>query len=516
MTSAPKMRVLAVCCPDWPLVAAGVAADVPAVVVAANQVLACTQAARSFGVRPGLRRREAQARCPSLVVLPDDPGRDARVFEPVIAAVESVVPGVEVVRPGECVVASGGATRYFGGDAAVARAVHGAVSGAGGLACGVGVADGPFVAVLAAHRNVIVKPDASRDFLASLPVETLRRPELADLLRRLGLPTLGHFAALPPDDVIARFGPDGAFAHRLARGQDHRPLAPCHMPPDLAVSTEVDPPADRVEFVVFAVRRLAEQVHDRLVTAGLACTRIVVEAQTEHGEWTRRVWRHDGPLSAVAIAERVRWQLEGWLSGGVGCAEATGGVAPSAGIVLIRIVPDQLVRADGRQLGLWGEAGVGADRVARAISRVQGMLGPDAVVTAVLGGGRGPAERVRLVPWGEPRAPAGVDLPWPGRLPAPAPATVPSRPVPAVVVDDAGAAVGVSGRCVVTAAPAWLAVDGRPQVRVTAWAGPWPADERWWDPAARRRARFQVTVADGSAHLLALENSRWWVEATYD
>nr|WP_322752355.1 hypothetical protein [Frankia sp. Cas3] len=157
--------------------------------VTANQVLACTQAARSFGVRPGLRRREAQGRCPSLVVLPDDPGRDARVFEPVIAAVESVVPGVEVVRPGECVVASGGATRYFGGDAAVARAVHGAVSGAGGLACGVGVADGPFVAVLAAHRNVIVKPDASRDFLASLPVETLRRPELADLLRRLGLPT---------------------------------------------------------------------------------------------------------------------------------------------------------------------------------------------------------------------------------------------------------------------------------------------------------------------------------------
>ena len=52
---------------------------------------------------------------------------------------------------------------------------------------------------------------------------------------------------------------------------------------------------------------------------------------------------------------------------------------------------------------------------------------------------------------------------------------------------------------------------------VTAWAGPWPADERWWDPAAhRRRARIQVVLADGCAHLLSLEAGSWSVEATYD
>ena len=45
----------------------------------------------------------------------------------------------------------------------------------------------------------------------------------------------------------------------------------------------------------------------------------------------------------------------------------------------------------------------------------------------------------------------------------------------------------------------------------------WLSDERWWDALAhRRRARFQVRVADGSAHLLALESQQWWVEASYD
>jgi protein ImuB len=49
------------------------------------------------------------------------------------------------------------------------------------------------------------------------------------------------------------------------------------------------------------------------------------------------------------------------------------------------------------------------------------------------------------------------------------------------------------------------------------WSGPWPADERWWDPAAaRRRARLQVLLDDGTAHLLVIEQGRWRLEATYD
>jgi protein ImuB len=52
---------------------------------------------------------------------------------------------------------------------------------------------------------------------------------------------------------------------------------------------------------------------------------------------------------------------------------------------------------------------------------------------------------------------------------------------------------------------------------VTGWTGPWPADERWWDPgASRRRARFQVTTAGGTAYLLAVEGGRWHIEAVYD
>lgn len=53
-------------------------------------------------------------------------------------------------------------------------------------------------------------------------------------------------------------------------------------------------------------------------------------------------------------------------------------------------------------------------------------------------------------------------------------------------------------------------------MEVTAWAGPWPVEERWWDPGGRRRARFQMSVATGAAYLVVREKGRWWVEATYD
>ncbi|MET8836639.1 DNA polymerase Y family protein [Micromonospora sp. NPDC004540] len=593
MSGAPA-RTLLLWCPDWPVLAAeivdGVPATDPVVVLHANRVVACSERARAEGVRRGLRRREAQGRCPQLTVVDHDPARDARAFEPVVAAVEEVVAGVEVIRPGACALAARGPSRYLGGEEAAAERIVEHVAQTCAVESQVGIADGVFAAGLAARDGRIVPPGGTPEFLAGLPVEALGRPTLTDLLRRLGVRTLGDFAALPAGDVLARFGFDGALAHQLAAGRDHRPLAVRQPPADLTVTADHDEPIDRVDAAAFAARTLAEQLHERLAAHGLACTRLGIEAVTAHGQELHRVWRHDGLLTAAAIADRVRWQLDGWLSGSNGRGGARP-ARPTAGIIRLRLVPDGVLAQAGLQPGLWGETGEERERAHRALSRVQGILGPEAVVTAVLGGGRSPADQVRLVPWGderlptrpgppplpaaeppplpaaeppplsaaeppvppaEPTAPAGrtrADAvarpdpagvvarpgrpvrnggaarsggavpvpPWPGRIPPPAPAVVLPTPLLAAVHDAAGEPVVVSARLAVSAAPARLTVDtGRP-AEIVGWAGPWPVDERWWAPAeARRRARFQVCLADGAALLLAVEGGQWLVEAIYD
>ncbi|WFE29418.1 DNA polymerase Y family protein [Solwaraspora sp. WMMD791] len=525
-TDGAATRAMVVWCPDWPVTAAeivdGVPATAPVAVLHANRVIACSTTARADGVHPGLRRREAQSRCPGLTVVDHDPSRDARAFEPVVTAVEQIVAGVEVLRAGTCMVAARGPARYFGGEDRAAERIVEHVAQSCEVECQVGVADGSFAAGLAARTGRIVAPGASAAFLAGLPLRVLGRPDLADLLRRLGLRTLGDFAALPIRDVLARFGPDAALAHRLSAGRDEQPFTPRRPPPDLAVTADYDDPLDRVDVAAFAARALAEQLHDRLAGHGLACTRLGIDAVTAHGQELHRVWRHDGVLTAAAIADRLRWQLDGWLTGGTarrpGAGAAVVPPAPTAGIIRLRLIPDGVLARAALQPGLWGETGEERARAHRALSRVQGLLGPESVLTAVPGGGRSPVDQVRFVPWGDERVPDRPgEPPWPGRLPPPAPAIVLPAPLPAEVYDATGAPVTVDARLVLSAVPARLAVDSAGPVDVTGWAGPWPIDERWWAPAeARRRARFQVALADGSALLIARADGRWVVEAIYD
>ena len=159
------------------------------------------------------------------------------------------------------------------------------------------------------------------------------------------------------------------------------------------------------------------------------------------------------------------------------------------------------------------------------------MLGPEAVSVPEWRGGIGPAEQIALIPA------AAVDLaeerpattkswvrkPWPGQIPTPAPARIAPDPIPVEVLDDQEHVLEVSGRGEMSNPPVLIRRVGSTgplpteTQAIVAWAGPWPADQRWWDPLThRRRARLQVVLDDSSAHLLTLEHRKWTIEATYD
>jgi protein ImuB len=513
---ATPPRALVVWCPDWPITAIGLDAATPAAVVSGALVEACSAAARASGVRRGQRVRDAQRHCPDLVVRDRDPDAEGRLFESVAVAVSSVTPWVEIVRPGVCAIPVRGAAHYHGGGiqdtAADEESLRVHVQDTvveRGFDCGAGIADGLFAAELGARAGeggVVVPAGETPAFLAPYPVSVLDRPELADLLARLGIRTLGAFAALPVRDVTGRFGADEVRAHRLARGLYPRPPAPRAPLADLTVTTEFDPPAVAAEQVIFAAKTLAERLHEVLAAEALTCVRLGVEATGADGRTLTRLWRHDGALSALAVAERVRWQLSSW--------ETTPDQEGIGGVALLRLLPDQLVADDGHQEALWGGATV-SDRIARAAARVQAMLGHQAIARPFPAGGRGPTEHVVRVPFGDLPPAEPIGGPWPGRIPDPPPSVVHPEPLPAAVTDADGAPVMVNARLAVSAPPCQVEIAGR-RLPVTAWTGPWPARERWWDPArARRRARFQVITDDGLAHLLVFEGGRWHVEADY-
>jgi len=371
----------------------------------------------------------------------DDGGEHLRRFGRVVEALSSVCPWVDAVRPGVCTLPIKGPTRYFGTEEAVLARVAGTVGAAldaGGLdsvATGsgevgevrLGVAEGVFAAALAARTCEVVPAGETARFLAPWPVEVLGDLELADVLARLGLSTLGRFAAVPAADVRARFGASGVLGHRIARGLD--------------------------------------------------------------GE------------------------LPGYRVTGTGAR-------------LVAALGRALALQD-RQPGFWGGVSAADERAGEVLTALQRRLGTEAVLVPVLEGGRGPADRCRLVPWSpvaaapepKPRAPrrkVPLEPPWPGRLPPPAPGRVTAGERPAEMVDGEGAPVVVTSRGLLTGGPARLSVGGGPWSPVVAWSAPWPVEERWWSRARRRAARLQVLTVDGTAWLLVTERGRWRVEAVYD
>ena len=552
-------RTCVVQCLDWPIVAAFVRdpslRDIAVVVrerIGARDVVrGASCAARALGVRIGMRRREAEACCAdvqgvtNLVVLDVDTAHEARVFEAVARAIEQLTPRLELDVPGRLSFATRGPSRYFGGDellrVEVMRVVCESLLMIDAQQVRVGIADGRFAARLAARMNRVIGPGESKGFVAPFPVAALADVELAGMLDRLGLATLGAFAALPTAAVLSRFGTHGARLHVLASGHDPAPLNLNLVPADCSATIELDPPVARVDAVAFAAKMLADRIVAQLADRGLACTRVLVEAETEYGEQLSRSWRHDDGFQPVALAERVRWQLDGWLQASTAsnslavsdvrayqdlAVMGESGLDSTTGaLTRLRLEPEEVVAIPARQLGFFGGDPAAAMKADRVLSRVQGMLGYAAVGTMVQQGGRTPNEQIAFVPWGEPRVgtrPLCVngEVPaWPGAVPGPYPARVFCPGIAARLVDCEGVAVRVSIRGEVVAWPHRLQCEVLPGGGglIARCEGPWPSDVRWWDGSQHQRCvRWRIVMDSGVTVLASARTNAVTVDALYD
>lgn len=436
-----------------------------------NLVTAADERALGSGVRPGMRRREAEALCPTAVTLTADPSAEAVAFEPVVAAVEEVVPRVEIAHPGLLFVPLAGAIRYYGGEQAIVEGVAAGLERTAGPGGRMGVADGPFAARMAAADPPRIITDTTA-FLANLDVEALGVGNVVDTFRWLGISTLGDLRAMPRAAIASRFGPAGLQAHRVASGEDRSPL-PRDIPEDVSVEETYDPPITDLEQAAFAARSVAGRLMAALAPGGGIPHRVAVEVESARGKVRIRTWRSADPFTESELADRVRWQLRAWVeSGGV-----------PGGMVRLRIAPADLSDR-GRQLSLTEDAASNLEQ-RRALARAQALLGPDAVLQARPQGGRLPGERVQWHRWEEvPGAPShDPKAPWPGRLPSPAPALVPPNP-PALEVEwDGGFPVRIR-----------LGSRWEP---VLSWAGPWRTIDRWWEGKGPVD-RYQVVTSAGA------------------
>lgn len=575
-------RVAVLWFPDWPVYvqaqSRGWDVLAPAAVIADYRVLACNAAARTQGIRIGMKQRHALAAYPQLNVAADDPTRQASVHEDVLTALQDVSAVVETLRPGLLAFPVDALARYYGDEA---NAVEKLLDAAARIHadCMAGVADDLVSAVWAARLGKSIPVGGSAEFIAELPISVLSiEPELrapahlSATLQQLGLRTMRDFAELPRADVAARFGQEAVEWHRIASGHIDRDVAPRRHREDLELRYEADEPIARTETAAFIARHVATALHNKLFAAGEACLRLAVRAYLEPPVGytgptvIERLWRCREPLSEQDTAQRVRWQLDGWLTrlrAGAGTAGGATGEVDEAdwadntvGVTCIELVPVETVPAGSLAAPLWGGPDEGIRAARAAAGRAQALIGMNRVLRPIHRGGRAVARRIATVPYGEDDPEAVTALPtrqWEGQLLPPLPGLIgsptnandassvsernpserhPSAAHPAArlaLLDCHDDAVYVTGRGLMSSPPETLHWGAR-RLRITGWAGPWPVDEHWW-AKGKRYARLQIAAREEThsephsghrkdapkdhAFLLVCKGKQWRIEATY-
>ena len=247
-----------------------------------QELLECSPLLERAGTRPGLPLREAQARAPDAAFIPcDDSVLDAmeRAIVPLLEALDAFSPVVE--PPTRAQLGDGRATIYvevtgleplYGPESHLATRLLEACGFEGASA---GIASSKFTAWVTASLaqrlkppTLVVPPGEDALFLAPLPLETIPLPLQARLaLNRLGVRTLGAFAALPSNSVtlrLSRYKEDGRRAHLLAQGLDDAPLRPRRPQPAAQVGIEFEWEESDLDRLTFALKQLADQLAARL------------------------------------------------------------------------------------------------------------------------------------------------------------------------------------------------------------------------------------------------------------
>ncbi|MEO5578549.1 MAG: DNA polymerase Y family protein [Sphingomicrobium sp.] len=329
-------------------------------------VSAVTEAARSAGVRPGMRLTDARALDPGLVAVADDGDGDQALVERLARWASRWSPLIEIDGADGLRLDATGVAHLFGGEAGLVADIEARFATLG-LTARVAIAATPGAAWGLARYTPRQKGERL-DALAPLPVAALRLPPtVVRTLERLGLKTIGALVGVPRRSLARRFREADNVLDALDRmlGRKPEPLtaAPVDPPPRalLRLAEPVADPGAAAQALVLLVPELVRQLEARR----LGARRLVLAG-----------YRVDGAVevaaAACAIATREPKHLLRLL------ADKTDTLDPGFGFDAFALEAWQCEPLDPAQDGLTGGPPP-AIEVARLVDRLSVKLGADKV-----------------------------------------------------------------------------------------------------------------------------------------
>jgi len=239
-------------------------------------VASASYEARRFGLHAGMPLITASRLCPQATFIEGNFTKYRDASQRFMAILADFSPYVEPVSLDEAYLNVTGFESIYGSIEQMAIAIKQRIKGELGFCASVGIASGKVVAKVASELS---KPDGllevaageERSFLAPLPVARLpgigRKSE--QILKGLGINTIGELSILPKGVLKSHFGVSGEFLHRFANGIDDREVKPPGAAKSISRETTFGKDTKDRSLLKATLRYLSERVGSDLRQRGM-------------------------------------------------------------------------------------------------------------------------------------------------------------------------------------------------------------------------------------------------------
>lgn len=265
---------------------------------------ACADAIRS-GIRPLQPEPRARALCPTATFAPADPTTDVAIFGQVLTCIETHTDQVEPVTSPQSPHFTLAVPVKRPADALdLAKALGRTLREEIGLPPAVTVASTLFtaktIATLTPPGNVrMVSDQYAPDVLAALPLSVLAlSDEVQSRLHRLGIYSVGQFAALPASSIAGQFGKEARVAYDRAHGRDSTTLRPRASAPAIEVPFLFEEPITYDMPLYAAAEHIATRITEELVARRVSATVLWLTLRFDDGSRQERRRTLRAPIRA--------------------------------------------------------------------------------------------------------------------------------------------------------------------------------------------------------------------------
>jgi DNA polymerase-4 len=280
-------------------------------------VAAANYKAREFGIRSAMPITEAYRRCPDAVYLRPDMAKYSRVSKEIFQILETITPVVEPVSVDEAYLDLTGLEKLLGPPEAIGREIKRRILAGTGLTVSVGIGPNRLIAKLGSeHRKpdglTVVTPDEVLDFLAPLPVASLRGlgRQTQKVFSRLGIKTVAQLRAIPLRYLEEQLGTKAASSfHNQALGIASDQLIPGQSRKSISKETTFEEDVHEQDILHDVLRGLATEVAAMARREGLSGSVVTLKIRFTGFETHTRQHKLSAPTHDERVILREGWAL---------------------------------------------------------------------------------------------------------------------------------------------------------------------------------------------------------------